>query len=835
MRFILAKLIILSTIILLYFNESGAQNLSRRLICGKTIDIDTGEDLPFTNVYIKGTITGVVSDFDGSFCLQVPIATDSISFNAMGYKNLSIATKDLKDSINTIGLKSQAFTLGEIIVEPDDAPRQLIRNVIANKKRNNPAKYERTSFEKYTRWEYALNNISEKAGNNWILKNAQDLMRFDEDSNKYLPVYFSETLSFNETQKKPKKLRTTILGDNTKGIDIFKQYEIGGFSSAMDVEVSFYENVIKVVGGTGFVSPIADNALQYYKFYITDSVYTTDSTKVYTVRYKPKDTGNKAFEGTMDIETKYYSLQRIDATMPKYTNINFVKKLVFNSTYQLVNDSMPFYGTNSMEMHIDYMPINSEKKRLEIKCNMYNSQKDITLNQPEPLELSAKALAYETLKSPNYKELSNDFWSQNRHTDLTQQDIETAQSIDSLNNVGSVKTFNLMVKLAMTGYLDIGKLEIGPYSEMFNSNKIEGLHLGFGLRTSEEISKNWMFMGLIGYGFKNTRLTCQGGIGYRFNTPFLRTMQLSYYDRLVKIGENENILYLYENMLTTSETNIIAQIFKREEIDELMYEKKLQVKYDHEWITGISSRFSTSAKWQYSPKYYPFSQNGNEVKRVMQQEFAFDTRFSFNEKYIDDGMQRIYMSTDYPIIHITFAVGNTRVDDIERQYARIHSTIKHITYLGQTELHYAVEGGMFFGTLPYTLLDLPRGNKTYGFYQYDFNMMNYLEFVNDKYLYAYVDYFINGRLLNKIHHMSKVGLREVVGFKAMLGSLSDKHLTMLDFPDQLSGINGGYIELNAGIDNILRFFRLDAVWRVTNKSLDNAPKFGLRAQFNFKL
>lgn len=805
------------------------------MICGKIVDADTHEELPFTNVYIKGTLTGVVSDFDGSFCLQVPITTDSISFNAMSYKPKSISLNNLKDDDNIVELISESFSLNEITIEPDDLPRRLIKNVIANKNRNNPSKYNRTSYEKYTRWEYALNNISDKAQNNWILRNAQDLMRFDEDSNKYLPVYFSETLSFNETQKKPKKLRSTILGDNTKGIDIFKQYEIGGFSSAMDVEISFYDNVVKTIGGAGFVSPIADNALSYYKFYVIDSIYGIDSTKIYTVKYKPKDIGNKAFEGTMDIETKYYSLHRIDASMPKYTNINFVKKLTYNCTYQFVNDSLPFFGTSDMEMHIDYMPINSEKKRLEIKCNMHNSQRNITLNQNEPLELSAKALAYETIKSPNYKELDDDFWNKNRHTELSQTDIDANNAIDSLNNVGSVKTFNLMVKLAMTGYLDVGKFEIGPYSEMFNTNKIEGLHLGFGLRTSEEISKNWMFMGLIGYGFKNTRPTCQGGVGYRFKTPFLRTLQLSYYDRLVKIGENENILYLYENMLTTSETNIIAQLFKREEIDELMYEKKLQLKYDHEWITGISSRISANAKWQYSPKYYPFSQNGNEIKRVMQQELTFDTRFSFNEKYIDDGMQRIYMSTDYPIIHFTVAVGNTRVDNIEKQYSRIHATIKHMAYFGQTELHYALEGGMYFGTLPYTLLDLPRGNKTYGFYQYDFNMMNYLEFVNDKYLYAYVDYYINGRILNKIPHMSKVGMREVVGFKAMIGSLSDKHKTMLDMPDQLSGINGGYIELNAGIDNILRFFRLDAVWRVTNKSLDDAPTFGFRAQFNFKL
>jgi hypothetical protein len=181
------------------------------------------------------------------------------------------------------------------------------------------------------------------------------------------------------------------------------------------------------------------------------------------------------------------------------------------------------------------------------------------------------------------------------------------------------------------------------------------------------------------------------------------------------------------------------------------------------------------------------------------------------------------------------AVGNTRVADIEEQYARIHATLKHSAYIGQTELCYALEGGMFFGKLPYTMLELPRGNKTLGFYTYDFNMMNYLEFCNDKYLYLYVDYFLNGKLFHKIPKLHRTGLREVIGFKAMLGALSDKHLTMLDMPEKVGSVGGGYIEFNVGVDNIFRFFRVDALYRLTQKEFNDAPVWGLRAQFNFKL
>lgn len=801
-------------------------------VVGVIVDKSTGEPIPFSNAYIKGTLIGVVSDFDGIFKITIPPSTtDSLWFNSMGYKDCSLPLSALRADTNRVEMTPNTIAISEIKVTPDDAPRRLVKAVIRNKNINNPSKYERTKFEKYVRWEYAINNIGEK---NWILKGANDLMKMDEDSNRYLPVYFSETLSLNETQKKPKRMKSTIIADDVKGIDVFKQYEIGGFSSSLDQEVSFYDNVVKILG-VGFVSPIADNALQYYRYYIIDSTYTAvDSAKIYTVKFRPKNEGDKTFIGTMDVETRRFSLMRVDAEMPKYTNINFVKKLVLNSTYQFVNDTIPFYGTNQMQMHVDYMPVNSDKKRLEIKCKMYNSQDKVEVNMPGELELSAKALQYETLKLPGYKQRDSLFWAEHRHNELSEKDIEATSSIDSLNNVGNVKKFNLLAKLALTGFLDCGKWELGPYTEVFNTNKIEGIHLGMGLRNSKEISEQWMVMGVLGIGCKNGRPTYQAELGYRFDSPFRRAIDIDYYDRLVKIGENANILYLYENMLTTSETNIVAQLFKREEIDELMYEQQVKLKYDHEWITGISSKLSASMKWQYSPKYYPFTLNGVGVASVKQQEIAFDTRFSFDEKYIDDGMQRVYMSTDFPIIHFTIAGGRTEAAGQESYYGRIHSTVKHWAYIGQTELDYAVEGGMYFGKLPYSLLEMPRGNKTYGFYRYDFNLMDYLEFVNDKYLYAYVDWFLNGRLFHHIPRANRIGLREVIGFKAMIGSLSDKHLAMLDMPEKAGAPDKPYLEVNVGIDNILRLFRFDCVYRVT-ESKTGAPRIGVRAQFNFKL
>ena len=837
----------------------GMSAQAQRTIAGTMQDAETSEPIPFSNVYVKRTLVGTLTDLDGRFSLTIPAGKDTVWFGAMGYAEqyirVSALDKTGRDSLR-IQMRPERIAVDEITVKPDDAPTRLLKNVLKHKDANNPENHQRAEFEKYTRWEYSLNNISDKAQGNFILKGAQDLMQTSTgDSTRYLPVYFSETLSQNEMQREPRKVRSTILADRTKGIDIFKQYEIGGFSSAMDNEVNFYDDVVKILG-VGFVSPIARDCFHYYEYFIEDSVMTpgprgheTDSVKRYKVHFRPKNVGDKVFKGMMEIEDRHYSTVSIDCEMPKWTNINFVKKLKIRSTFQMVADSIPFYGTNEMEAHVDYMPMASEKKRLEIRCDMYNSQSKVRLDMEEPLELTKKALAIETFKADGYKEQGDDYWDEHRHAEMTEEQRSANAMIDSLNNVGTVKAFNYLAKAAITGYLDVGAVEIGPIGEMFNTNKIEGLHLGCGLRTSKEVSEHWVLSGIVGYGFKNTRPTYGGGVGYKFRTALRQSLELDYNHRLYKIGEDENILYLYENMLSTSETNIVAQLFKRHEIDELMYSQKLRLRHDKEWFTGFRTRLQAFWLQQESPRYYPFSQQGERLRYVTQEEMSLDFRFSFREKFLDDGLQRMYLSTDFPIFHITVAGGHTRAAKEEGSYARLHTTMKNTFRIGQTKLDLAVEDGIYFGTLPYTILNVARGNKTYGFYRFDYNLMNYLEFVCDKYVYIYADYSLDGLLLHKLPAIYKLGLREVVGAKIMIGNLGKRHARMLDMPQGVGGPDKPYIELNAGIDNILRFFRVDFLYKVmspghknttetandSEHAADESPRWGFRAQFNFKL
>lgn len=817
----------------LLFLISTLITIGQTTIKGVVRDSETQETLPFVNIFIKNTLEGTTSDFDGFFRLNGDLKRDSIGFRLIGYNERMIAASHLKNDTNLVLLTPTSVALDEIKVRPNGEALRLTRLVIGSKKNNNPEKHNKAAYQKYSKWEFALNNISDKLQESWIFKDGQSLMRYSDDSTRYLPVYFSEQLTFNETQRDPLKLKSTILADKTTGLNILKDYEISGYSSALDMEVNFHNNIM-IVLGQSFISPIADNAPFYYNYYLTDSIETPKG-KQYVIKFKPKHPGDKTFVGTFSMETKHNAVVEINATLSEKSNINFVKELKLNSQYQLIDDSLNFFKRNAIEARLDYIPVNSSKKRLELNYRMTNSVDKVDLSQDREITLSKSTLQYETIKMKEATLRDSAYWSQIRPENLTAVDQSTTSTIDSLNNLKPVKFLDNLARMTMTGYYDLGRYEFGPFMEAINSNKVEGLRLFAGGRTSKEFSSQWQLWAGLGYGTKNERLAGQAGVGYKFDYHFRRVVKVSFNDKIIRIGETEKILYLYENMMTTSESNLVALMMQRDETDELVHERKFKLDYEHEWRSGLSSKLKIFNLTQKSPVYYPFTQDGTPIDQIKQSEVSIDTRWSWKEKYLEDGLQRLYIASRYPVIHLTIAGGQTRAGTMEQWYGRFHTTLKHHFYLGFGEVKYALEGGMILGSMPYTMVDIPRGNKTYGLYSYDFNLMDYLEFANDQYFNTYAEYHLNGLFFNRLPLLKRLGLREVVGFKSMIGSLENRHREVLDYAQDLRPLNGTYLELNAGIENIVRFFRLDAIWRVTPKSITGAPSFGVRAQFNVKL
>ena len=124
-----------------------------------------------------------------------------------------------------------------------------------------------------------------------------------------------------------------------------------------------------------------------------------------------------------------------------------------------------------------------------------------------------------------------------------------------------------------------------------------------------------------------------------------------------------------------------------------------------------------------------------------------------------------------------------------------------------------------------------------------FPLMNPMEFVNSSYVSWDVTYWLNGALLNLVPGVKKLKLREVVGFRGLYGGLNrrntpgEENPELLVFPadaDTRKMDQGPYMEISAGLDNILRCIRVDYVWRLSYRRtpypIDRA---GMRVALHF--
>jgi hypothetical protein len=153
-----------------------------------------------------------------------------------------------------------------------------------------------------------------------------------------------------------------------------------------------------------------------------------------------------------------------------------------------------------------------------------------------------------------------------------------------------------------------------------------------------------------------------------------------------------------------------------------------------------------------------------------------------------------------------------------------------------------VEGGRVFGQVPYPLLVAHRANQTYSYQMESFNLMNFLEFVSDKYASINIYYNMNGLIFNRIPLIKKLKWREAFTFKSIWGGVDADNLPnstngLLKFPTDENNKTitytlekEPYIEASVGISNIFRFVRVDYVRRLTYLNHPGISQDGIRAR-----
>jgi TonB-linked SusC/RagA family outer membrane protein len=92
----------------------GIYNVQAQTVSGTITDAMDGNALPGVNIVIKGTTTGVSSDFDGKYSIEVTTENAVLQFSYLGYATKEIAVNGR--TVINVALEQSAESLNEVVV-----------------------------------------------------------------------------------------------------------------------------------------------------------------------------------------------------------------------------------------------------------------------------------------------------------------------------------------------------------------------------------------------------------------------------------------------------------------------------------------------------------------------------------------------------------------------------------------------------------------------------------------------------------------------------------------------------------------------------------------------
>lgn len=103
-------------------------------ILGKVTDAETGEAIPFSNVFVEGTTLGAAADIDGNYAiLNVPSGVHSVTASVVGYMKMTINDVRVNVDFTTrldFKLSTGAIDLPAVVIQGERNP--LIRQDLTN-------------------------------------------------------------------------------------------------------------------------------------------------------------------------------------------------------------------------------------------------------------------------------------------------------------------------------------------------------------------------------------------------------------------------------------------------------------------------------------------------------------------------------------------------------------------------------------------------------------------------------------------------------------------------------------------------------------------------------
>lgn len=831
-------------------------SVSAQNIQGVVTDSLTNEPIPYLSVFYEGKGVGSITDNDGNYKVETRKGWNKLTFSAVGYvtKVVNIipgVTKNLN-----VRMRSDDIMLDEVVVKPkrekysrkNNPAVELMKKVIAHKKNNKLSENDYYQYNKYQKITMSLNDVTPEMLEKGMYKKMpflKDQIELCEETNKFiLPISVDETASQKIYRKHPKSEKTLIKGMSSTGVN--ELFATGDMLSTVlkDVftDVNIYDNDIRLLQYP-FISPISSSdAISFYKFYIMDTTFV-DKDKCFHLTFVPNNSQDFGFTGHLYVlADSSYTVKKCTMNLPKKSGVNFVDNMDIIQEFEQLPNGEWVLKTDDMIVEMTLMKI---MQGFQIRRTTRYS--DYAFDEL-PQQLFKRKGA--EIKEADAMMRGDDFWNQYRPVPLTQTESSMDMLVKRLEQMPGFKYVIFVLKAFIENFVETGtkehpsKVDIGPVNTMISNNYIDGLRLRMSAQTTANLNPHLFLKGYYAYGFKDHRSKYMGEVEYSFNKK--EYLPREFPKNSITFSYQYDVMSPTDKFLKTDKDNVFVS-FKTSTVDQMSYVRNIALKYENETQFGLKTTVEVKNSKDEPTGGLAYITNDDQktlIPEIQTMEASLAFRYAPGETFVNTKQRRISVSFDAPVFTLSHTAGFKGVLGGEYNYNLTEIGLyKRFWFSSWGKIDMFVKGGAQWNKVPFPLLIMPAANLSYILQRETFNLINNMEFLNDRYASLDVSWDLNGKIFNRIPLLKKLKWREAIGFKMLYGHLTDKNNPMKHpgdselflFPTRdgrptsfVMDSKTPYMECSVGIHNIFKILHIDYVRRLNYLDHPDANKWGVR-------
>lgn len=840
-------------------------------IHGVITDAATGDTLLYPSASYKGHHVAVSGNAMGEYSIARHEGWQ-LTFSAVGYKSKTVKITSGTPSVLNVKLRPDTKQLNEIVVKSkrgrysrkNNPAVELMKRVIAAKKHTDLQNHDYLQYTKYQKLTCAINDINTAdidsgfiSKRRWLLDQIETCPYNDK---LILPISVNETVTQHIYRKNPRSEKQIIKGESATGINQLIQtgdiLNVGMKDVFTDIDI--YDDQIRLLQYP-FTSPIGKDAISFYRFYIEDTVYV-DRDLCYHLQFIPNNQQDFGFRGELFIlADSSLHVKRCNLTIPKNSGVNFVENMQIKQEYSKLPNGE--WALSVDDLFIELKISNLLSKVLVMRTTRLS---DYAFDELPKQLFKGKT---KERREANAQMRDEAFWNKYRGVELTKSESTMDAFVHRIEQIKGFKYIIFGAKALIENYVETGdqnkpsKVDIGPVNTMITKNFIDGFRTRVSAQTTANLNKHWFLSGYLAHGWHSKKTYYKGELTYSFNKKDYLPREFP--KRTLTFTSTYDISSPSDKFIHTDKDNVFTA-FKWATVDKMMFYNRQQLlfEYEHEWGIKTSVGFKTEQNEAAGRLFFnklssgttfAFPDNivaGDQLHngKIRTTELSFRLTLAPGRTYINTKQRRTPINLDAPELMVGHTIGLKNVLGGEYRYNYTEATLFKRFWMkswGKIDAH--IKAGAQWNRVPYPLLIMPAANLSYIVQDEAFNLINNMEFLNDRFASLDVGWDMNGKIFNRIPLLKKLKWREYFGVKCLWGQLTDKNnpllsenagnANLMQFPEgcYVMDPKRPYVELIAGVHNIFKLLHVEFVHRCNYTYLPtctrNSVRFMLRMTF----